>query len=130
MYGIPTFDSESFELELKNGSAWDTSGSRFVGGGGGWGKNGQRWSQTAKLSLFESQRALSVLAFLCEIRVLYWAVLVYGIPVFDSESFELELNGSAWDTTGSRFVQIPSVVLEIRFRPMSTKHHERTTLIN
>ena len=47
-------------------------------------------------------------------------LLVYGIPTFDSESFELELNGSAWDTSGSRFVQIPSVVLEIRFRPMYT----------
>ena len=46
---------------------------------------------------------------------------MYGIPTFDSESFELELNGSAWrDTSGSRFVQIPSVVLEIRFRPMYT----------
>ena len=53
----------------------------------------------------------------------FWAglfKLVYGISTFDSESFELELNGSAWDTSGSRFVQIPSVVLEIRFRPMYT----------
>ena len=43
----------------------------------GWGKNGQRWSQTVKSSLFESQRALSVLAFLGEIRVLvgFWAGL-------------------------------------------------------
>ena len=27
-------------------------------GGGGWGKNGQRWSQTVKSSWFESQGAL------------------------------------------------------------------------
>jgi hypothetical protein len=46
--------------------------------------------------------------------------LEYRISTFDSESFELELNGSAWDTSGSSFVQIPSVVLEIRFRPMYT----------
>ena len=48
---------------------------------------------------------------------------MYGIPtVFDSESFELEveLNGRAWDTSGSSFVQIPSVFLEIRFSPMYT----------
>ncbi len=42
----------------------------------------------------------------------------YGISTFDSESFELELNGIAWDTSGLSFVQIPSVVLEIRFRAM------------
>ena len=47
-------------------------------------------------------------------------LLVYGIPTFDSESFELELNGRAWDTSGFSFVQIPSVFLEIRFRPMYT----------
>ena len=46
--------------------------------------------------------------------------LEYGISTFDSESFELELNGRAWDTSGLSFVQIPSVVLEIRFRPMYT----------
>ena len=36
------------------------------------------------------------------------------------ESFELELNGSAWDTSGLSFGQIPSVVLEISFCPMYT----------
>jgi hypothetical protein len=46
--------------------------------------------------------------------------LEYGISTFDSESFELELNGSAWDTSGLSFVQIPSVVLEISFCPMYT----------
>ena len=64
-------------------------------------------SQTVKSSLFESQGALSALAFLCEIRVLGWFLtsceLEYGISTFDSKSFELELNGSAWDTSGSRF---------------------------
>jgi hypothetical protein len=44
----------------------------------------------------------------------------YGISTFDSESFELELNGRAWDTSGLSFVPIPIMVLEIRFRPMST----------
>ena len=29
--------------------------------------------------------------------------LEYGISTFDSESFELELNGSAWDTSGLSF---------------------------
>ena len=37
---------------------------------GGWGKNGQRWSQTVKSSLSESKGALPALAFKCEIRVL------------------------------------------------------------
>jgi hypothetical protein len=46
--------------------------------------------------------------------------LEYGNSTFDSESFELELNGRAWDTSGLSFVQIPSVDLEIRFRPMYT----------
>ena len=32
-------------------------------GGGGWGRNGQRRSQTVKLSWFESQGALPALAF-------------------------------------------------------------------
>jgi len=41
---------------------------------GGWGKNGQRWSQTVKISWFESQGALPALAFLGEIRVLDWFV--------------------------------------------------------
>ena len=59
-------------------------------------------------------------------------LLVYGIPTFDSESFELELNGRAWDTSGSSFVQIPSVFLEIRFqlsphvRCVRRMWHERT----
>ena len=35
----------------------------------------------------------------------------------NSERFELELNGREWDTSGSSFVQILSVLLEIRFRP-------------
>jgi hypothetical protein len=29
-------------------------------GGGGWGRNGQRWSQTVKISWFESQGATTV----------------------------------------------------------------------
>ena len=51
-------------------------------------------------------------------RMLFYAIklglngllceLEYGISTFDSECFELELNGRAW------------VVLEIRFRPMNT----------
>ena len=46
--------------------------------------------------------------------LLFYAKLGFGldselvwISTFDSESFELELNGSAWDTFGSSFVQIP-----------------------
>ena len=76
-----------------------------------------------KISWFESQGALPALAFLGEIRVLAFGLvceLEYGISTFDSESFELELNGSAWDISGLSFVQIPSVLLEIRFRPMYT----------
>jgi hypothetical protein len=74
-----------------------------------------------KISWFEFQGALPALAFLGEIRVLRLVCeLEYGISTFDSESFELELNGSAWDTSGLSFIQIPSVVLEIRFRPMYT----------
>ena len=65
-------------------------------------------------SLFESQRALSVLAFYAKLGIC--AEIFYlchiGIPTivatFDSESFELELNGRAWDTSGSSFVQNPS----------------------
>ena len=76
-----------------------------------------------KSSLFESQRALPALAFLCDSRVLAFGlvcVLEYGISTFVSKSFELELNGRAWDTSGSSFVQIPLVVLEIGFRPIYT----------
>ena len=47
-------------------------------------------------------------------------LLLGGISTVDSESFELELHGRVWDTSDSSFVQIPSVVLEIRFRPMFT----------
>ena len=47
-------------------------------------------------------------------------LLVYWIPTFDSESFELELNGMPGGTSGSSFVQNPLVFLEIRFRPMCT----------
>jgi hypothetical protein len=36
------------------------------------GRVGKEWSQTVKSSLFESQKALFVLASLCEIRVLGW----------------------------------------------------------
>ena len=42
------------------------------------------------------------------------------IPTFDSESFELELNGIPGGTSGSSFVQNPLVFLEIRFRPIYT----------
>ncbi len=105
-----------------------------------------------KLSWFvrrDSGGASRACLFLCDqlqvglIRVLLgWFVnnceLEYGISTFDSESFELELNGRAWDTSGSSFVQIPlhvipdvipgpnpfsgfaRVALEIRFRPLYT----------
>ena len=56
-------------------------------------------------------------------KLAFWAGLCqldYGIPTFDSESFELELNGIPGGTSGSSFVQNPSVFLEIRFRPMYT----------
>ena len=65
-----------------------------------------------KSSLFESQRALSVLAFLCEIRVwgLFWE------PGGTSEQ-KLELNAIPGGTSGSRssrkakpFTQCPVVV--------------------
>ena len=49
-------------------------------------------------------------------------LLVYGIPTFDSESFELELNGRAWDTSGFSFVQSPSVFLDDQVSPMSHVH--------
>ena len=44
----------------------------------------------------------------------------------NSERFELELNGREWDTSGSSFVQILSVLLEIRFRP-KRKNPERVS---
>ena len=51
------------------------------GGDPGRGRVGKEWSQTVKSSLFESQRAFSVLAFLGEIRVLGWFVyLCMGFP--------------------------------------------------
>ena len=47
--------------------------------------------------------------------------MLYGICTFDSESFELELDGRAGDTFRSSLVRTPSVILgEIRFRPMPT----------
>jgi len=71
-----------------------------------------------KISWFESQGALPALAFLGEIRVLSR----FGFPrsILILKVRERELNGRAWDTSGLSFVQIPSVVLEIRFRPMYT----------
>ena len=70
--------------------------------------------QTVKISWFESQGALPALSSLGEIRVLgagfgLVCELEYGNSTFDSESFELELNGSAWDTSGLSFVQIRGV---------------------
>ena len=64
------------------------------------------------------QGALPALAFLGEIRVLGR----FGFPrsILILKVRERELNGRAWDTSGLSFVQIPSVVLEIRFRPMYT----------
>ena len=41
------------------------------------------------------------------------------MPKFDSESFELALNGIPGGTS-RLFVQNPLVLLEIRFRPMYT----------
>ena len=52
---------------------------------------------------------------------------MYGIPKFDSESFELELNGMPGGTSGSSFGQNPLVFLEITFRPMYTCIYKRTT---
>ena len=73
-----------------------------------------------KSSLFETQRALSVLAFLGEIRVLTWFVyLCMGFPRSILKVLS-ENSMGAWDTSGFSFVQFPSVFLEIRFRPMYT----------
>ncbi len=54
-----------------------------------------------------------------------------GFPrsIIDSESFELELNGSAWDTSGLSFGQIPSVVLVIRFRPVYSQWLLRSSAV-
>jgi hypothetical protein len=54
---------------------------------------------------------------------------VYGIPTFEIlKSFELELNGDAsGGTSGSSFVQNPSVFLEIDHVSPHV-HHKRTTL--
>ena len=60
-------------------------------------------------------------------------LLVYGIPTFDSESFELEL-GTQWESMGHLWLQFRpnpfSVFGDQRFRPMYTMTHERTTLTN
>ena len=109
-------------------SALHKSMSAKAGPGRGrvWGKNGQdvRWSQTVKSSLFESQRALSVLAFLSEIRVLGWFVsLCMGFPRSILKVLKVlnsKLNGMPGGTSGSSFVQNPLVFLEITFRPMYT----------
>ncbi len=54
---------------------------------------------------------------------------LYGISTFDSESFELELNGRAWDTSGLSFVQIRfSSFGDIRFCAPCAYTNERTTL--
>ena len=101
-------------------------------GGGGWGKNagegGEEWTTMEPNSEIKLVRVSETRGnFPCSLfnaKLGFWArglfTCVWDFHVFDSESFELELNGSAWDTSGSRFVQIPSVVLEIRFRPMYT----------
>ena len=92
-----------------------------------------------KSSLFESQRALSVLAFLCEIRVwgLFWE------PGGTSEQ-KLELNAIdlvAPLRSGSRVTFVPKSKtlrtvsgrrreISVRSSPrMYTMDHERTTLI-
>jgi hypothetical protein len=50
---------------------------------------------------------------------------------FDSESFELELNGSAWDTSDLSFVQIPSEFSGFRDQVSPRHvHHERTVHLN
>ena len=65
-----------------------------------------------KSSLFESQRALSVLAFLGEIRVLGWFVyLCMGFPRSILKVLSLNSKGEM-DSSGFSFVQIPSVFLE------------------
>ena len=66
---------------------------------------GKEWTTVEKLSLFESQRALSSLFYA---KLGFWAVvslLLYGIPTLDSESFELELNGMPGGTYGSSFAK-------------------------
>ena len=55
-----------------------------------------------------SQGALPAVAFYAKLGRLGWFVYCeleyqYGISTFDSESFELELNGRAWDTYCSSF---------------------------
>jgi hypothetical protein len=102
---------------------------RSYGSSASRGRNGQRWIQTVSSSL---RGHFQRLLFSCKIRVLVWDfhVLVWfghdlhcsSRDLDDSESFELELNGRAWDTSGLSFVQIRSVVLEIKFRPMYPVH--------
>ena len=70
-----------------------------------------------KSSLFESQRALSVLAFLCEIRVLGWFVSLCSLSMGFLRSI---LKVLSYSTSGLSFVQNPLVFLEITFRPMYT----------
>ena len=82
----------------------------------GWGRVRKEWttsepdSEIKGGSCLRGEGAPPAHAFLCIKLGLHGLVceLDYGISTFDSECFELELNGRAW------------VVLEIRFRPMNT----------
>ena len=84
-----------------------------------------------KSSLFESQRALSVLAFLCEIRVLGWFVYLCSLCMGFLRSILKVLSyRTQWDAWWHLW-------LEFRPKPFSVfgdhvsphVHHKRTTFI-
>ena len=64
---------------------------------------GRRW-----LALARNESVTNLTSTLLPAKVPAMNKREYGISTFDSESFELELNGSAWDTSGLSFGQIPS----------------------
>ena len=109
-------------------------------GGGGRGKNGQRLSQTVKSSL-RGHFPCSLLYAKLEIFVLVFYLLlyaklgmfvlffllVYGIPTFDPESFELNSMGYLV----AALARISSKTLQCFGDQVSPHvHHERPTLIS
>ena len=66
----------------------------------------------------------------CEIRVLGWFLYLCNRDshAFDSESFELELNGSAWDTSALWLAFRPNPFSGFEDQVSPHVHHERTTL--
>ena len=80
-------------------------------------------------SSFESQRPL----FPCSLfiaKLAFWAGLCqleYGIPTFDSESFELELNGIPGGISALEFRPKPFSVFGDQVSP-HVHHESRTTL--